>query len=586
MHNFGKFKLNLSRILGGLAVGLLLAGIACGAAATATPPPTRAPQVTAAPVSTTAPAATVAAAPAAPAAPKATPVPAPPAAKAPTVHPGKVTFMVGGWEAGRMFPLHIVSHVHGMILHGFLVSSNEKRELIPGIATQWKVSEDGKTWTVTIRDGVKFHDGRTLTAEDVYFTWLQGYGPGAAEKSTSSSNQAQAKNTLKIEQTDPKRVSITTKIVDSGFPYYISDITGSVQGVVLPRWELEKIHDDEKLLAYDRNPIAAGIMKLVRHVPFEVMQFERFDDYYDPDTRVRFRSMDLRLVPEEATRIAALRAKEVDIAPVSLGARKQVEAGGSRLVFSLEGSYLQGELWCWKAEFACSKTKVRQALAYALDMNLFRDKLWGPEVFVPKGWAWVTPATIGYSPELDPVFDPQKARQLLAEAGYPGGKGFPTLVVNVWSSRAVPYLPESAQLAADMWKKELGIPVEVKLGEEAALKKDRLGGLHGQVLWRDNETRTDGSSSARTSFGTPGHAAAQTDDPAIFKLVEETLAVVDPTKRHDAFNKLYRVLREEQYRLGPGYINLPWGVGPRIVEWTPFPMAFWPSGLHTIVLKP
>jgi ABC-type transport system substrate-binding protein len=262
-----------------------------------------------------------------------------------------------------------------------------------------------------------------------------------------------------------------------------------------------------------------------------------------------------------------------------------VEAGGGRLVFSAEGSYIMGELWCYKPEFACSKTKVRQALAYAMDLKLFQDKLWGPEVFVPKGWAWVTPSALGYSPEMDPVYDPQKARQLLAEAGYPGGKEFPTLVVNVWSSRAVPFLPESAQLAADMWKKELGIPVEVKLGEEADLKKRRLGQLHGQVLWRDNETRIDGSSSIRSSYGTPGHAAAQTDDPAIFKLAEETLGTIDPAKRHEAYNKLQRVLREGQYRLGPGYINLPWGVGPRVQEWSPFPMAFWPSGLHTIVLK-
>jgi peptide/nickel transport system substrate-binding protein len=375
--------------------------------------------------------------------------------------------------------------------------------------------------------------------------------------------------------------------VDSGFPYYISDVPGSVQGVVIPRWELDKVHDEEKLAAYDRNPIGAGIMKLVRHVPSEVMQFERFDDYFLPEGRVAFKSLDLRLVPEEATRVAALRAGETDIAPVSLATKKQVEAGGGRIIFGREGSYIQGEIWCWKPEFPCSKKQVRQALAYAMDVKLLQ-KLWGPEVFVPKGWAYITPSALGYSPELDPFpFDPQKARQLLSEAGYPGGKGFsPPLVINVWVSRAVPLLAESAQLVADMWKKELGIPVEVKIGEEAALKKARLGGLHGQVLWRDNETRVDGSSSLRTAFATPDQPSRQTDDPAIFKLAEETLAIFDPAKRHEAHNKMHRVLHDEQLRFGPGYINIPWAAGPRILEWAPFPVAFWPSGLHTIVLKP
>jgi ABC-type transport system substrate-binding protein len=75
------------------------------------------------------------------------------------------------------------------------------------------------------------------------------------------------------------------------------------------------------------------------------------------------------------------------------------------------------------------------------------------------------------------------------------------------------------------------------------------------------------------------------EDPELYKLVEETLAVIDPAQRHDAFNKLYQTLREEQYQMGIGYLNSPWAVGPRIVTWEPFPLAFYPSGLHTITLK-
>jgi len=568
----------LPLLSGVLAVTLLLA-VACGAAATATP---AAPAAKAA-VAPLAPE-VKAPAPAAPkAAPAATPVPAP------TVHPGKVTFMVGNWEGARMTPLHVVSQNYGMIVHGFLVATDEKRGLIPGIATDWKASEDGKTWTFTIRDGVKFHNGQPLTAEDVTFTWLHNWGPGVVEKSTSSTSQNQARNTVKIEQLDPKRVSITTKIPDSSIPFFLADAVGSVQGIVLPRWELDKIHDPDRVLAYDRNPIAAAIMMLNRHVPAELMAFERFDDYYQADRRVKFRSLDLRQVPEEATRVAALRAGEADIAPISLASKGQLEAGGARVVFGQEGTYLYARFReSWIPGFPINKKEVRQALAYALDLRVFRDRLFGPEVYVPKGWNHATPSTLGYSPELDPYpYDPEKARQLLAQAGYPGGKGFPTLIVHTWNSRATALLPESAQLAADMWKKDLGIPVEVRLGDEATFKKDwnTEGALRGQILWRDNEPRVDGGNIIRGTFGTPAANGRQHNDPAVFKQAQEAIGIFDLAQRAEAYNKFYRVIRDEVYEVGLGYQNIPWGVGTRVKEWSPFPLSFWPSGLHTIVLK-
>jgi ABC-type transport system substrate-binding protein len=71
----------------------------------------------------------------------------------------------------------------------------------------------------------------------------------------------------------------------------------------------------------------------------------------------------------------------------------------------------------------------------------------------------------------------------------------------------------------------------------------------------------------------------------VFELAQEGVATVDQDQRHQAYNELYRRLKEEVYEMGLGYVNIPWGVGPRIREWTPFPMSFWPSGLHTIVVE-
>ena len=87
-----------------------------------------------------------------------------------------------------------------------------------------------------------------------------------------------------------------------------------------------------------------------------------------------------------------------------------------------------------------------------------------PDVFQVKGFAFVTPSTIGYTPELDPwPQDGDKARQLLADAGYPNGEGFGTFVVNTYPSSAMPFQVEAAQIAADMLRQELGLDVEVRI---------------------------------------------------------------------------------------------------------------------------
>ena len=245
-------------------------------------------------------------------------------------------------------------------------------------------------------------------------------------------------------------------------------------------------------------------------------------------------------------------------------------------------------------QFPCNDIRVRQALNLAFNKELMRDQLYGgPEVMQVKGWGSISPSTIGYSPELDPYpYDPDKARELLAAAGYrtptnPDGKDFGTLVINTWVSISMPVMPESAQLAAEFWKKELGIDVQVRVGDKVALgKADRTtDDLHGTVQWGDDEARLDGSSHLRGSYSNPERRNPAHKDPELFTLAQETLAVFDPVERKEVLNSTYRRLRDEAYYLSLGYINIPWGVGPRVVTWEPLPLALYPSGLHTITLK-
>jgi len=514
-----------------------------------------------------------------------------------TVHPGKLTWMVGGLGSENFDYAFDVggSNNYLRFLGGFLLETNTTAEILPGIASEWGLSEDGKTWSVTIRDGVKFHDGTDLSAEDVLWTWQHQWDPGAVEWATQSGAQSRARLMDKIEQTGPDEVSLTLTVVDAGFDIGAFSAASSSPWVMFPK--RDELYVESEVEAYAKNPIGSGPMKLLRHVPSEVMAFERFDDYYyhpdnglDEDRRVNFTSLDLRLVPEESTRVAAIRAGEADIAPASLDAKSQVESSGGRLIFGKEGIYFRIMLLgCWDTSVPCYDKKVRHALAYALDKEVMRDQLFGgTEVMEVKGWAAVTPSTIGYGPELDPFpYDPDKARELMTEAGYPDGEGFGKLILNTWVSTAMPFLPESAQLAGEYWKKELGIDTEVRVGDESNLKKATLARtLNGQILWRENEARVDAGSIASSSYGNPEHTARLHETPELFDLVKSSLTSTDPAEKVSKLNNLYRRLRDEHYEMGVGYVNIPWAVSSRVLTWEPYSLAFYPSAFHTITLAP
>jgi peptide/nickel transport system substrate-binding protein len=505
--------------------------------------------------------------------------------------------MVGDFASERFsvgFSLGLAGDLnYGRILHGFLISDNEEREMVPGIASDWALSPDGLTWTFTIREGVKWHDGSELTPEDVHWTFQHLFGPEAVEHLIAPTAIRLSREADRIEL-NGRDVSLTTTIPATYVGNTLSE-SGTGWYHVMPA--RDELYNEDVEVAYDQNPIGAGPMSFVEHVRASSMTFERFDDYYyqpengfPEDKRVNFERLTLYLVPEESTRVSALRAGEADIAPISLVSREQVEAGGGRVVFGQEGAFVWVPMMgCWADEsFPCYKKEFRQALNYAIDKELIRDRLYGgPDEFQVKGWAAVTPSTIGYTPEIDPFpYDPDKARQLLADAGYPGGEGAGKIILHTWQSTSMPFQTEAAQLAAEFWRRDLGLDVEVRVGDSTAIRGAWAAGeLNSQIIWRDNETRVDATSTTVSGYADAASEIRRSEDPELRRLAQEASQTVDEEERAQALAKLYPLLRDESYEIGIGYANIPWGVGPSVETWEPYPLSPNISALHTITLK-
>ena len=394
-------------------------------------------------------------------------------------------------------------------------------------------------------------------------------------------------------------VNITHERPLSYFPFrHMSDMSGSFSGVLMPKAYYEGGGTDSasRRQAFSDAPIGAGPFSVLDIRPNEQILVERFDEYYyhpenglDENRRARFQTLDLRLVPEPAIRVAALRAGEADIAEVNLAVGKQVEDAGGRIVYTREGVYIFNlGIGCWKPEHPCHHKAVRHAFDYALDKEAIMNGLYGgPPTATVAGYGRVGISSLGYEPGLDPFpFDPEKARELLAEAGYPNGEGFPEFKLWTYPAGEAPFMPELAQLMSDMWKEHLNINSTVEVTDGARSRELWWGReIDGDWHVRPNEIEWDGGGGANGCCGQLDSRSRHTEDPELRKLVQETLGVVDPDKRHAAYNKMWMAIREEHYMTSLGILNLPWGVGPRISGWEPWPMTPYNSAFHTITLK-
>ena len=171
-----------------------------------------------------------------------TPVPTPTALSAEAireealVNPGKVTIMNGLWGTGPRVPRDAVGEDHNYhrAIHSTWITGNANVEMIPGAAESWEVSPDGLTWTLTLREGIKFHNGEVATIDDLLFSAEHTWGQDALENALGPDLNGQASLTEKIEPNGPMSVAITHSEALSFFPFrYLSDMSGSYSGVLM-----------------------------------------------------------------------------------------------------------------------------------------------------------------------------------------------------------------------------------------------------------------------------------------------------------------------------------------------------------------
>ena len=278
----------------------------------------------------------------------------------------------------------------------------------PDLAESWSASEDLRTWTFKLRDGVKFHHGRTLDAEDVVATMKHILDPGTGSRARSNITMIEG-----VEATGPLTVQFKLTIPYAGFP----DIFADRQMRIVPK---------DKIGELATNPVGTGPFMFKSWSPGDRMELVKNPSYFEAGLP-KLDGVTMRIIPEAAARIAALESGAIDILwSLPYEAVDKFKTSSSIRVDSVstptwDGVILNNE----RPPF--NDVRVRQALALTIDkqalveLALFGQ---GEPTFSP------IPPSHPYFNKSLPFNPPDiaKAKKLLAEAGFPNGFDVPMQV--------------------------------------------------------------------------------------------------------------------------------------------------------------
>ena len=474
-----------------------------------------------------------------------------------------------------------------------------------GIASKWEIVDDGLAWEFTIRPGIRFHNGEELDVDDVAFmaNWA------ITEEAAGVSTVRIAREITNREVTGPDTFKYTFREPLAFFGAAVSEVDNTPIGTVLSEdyWKslplgqtIENctpvdVCQQAEAFEADPDPGLPGPFRVINHRYEEEILYERFEDYFLRQERpYPFRQLSLRVVPELSTRVAALQAGEVDIIEADNTVVNQIQSGGGRIVYAPESVHIWINANGCNREtdneglpIMCHDLRVRQALDYAIDKTKIQALYGGPEAFQIDGMHGIgSPSGLGFESDLAPYpFDPDRARQLMAEAGYPDGAGFNggrVFPIHTWTGAGAPLTVELSTLICEGWKTELGISCEVNVGEEVSLKEVQYAGeIAGQYLVRTNENTFDGGRRMLGRYAREGAYIAFDEDIAADVLAAGAL-IGTQAERHEAYHTALKTIYDKHYDFTPGFLNQPYGVSDRVRSWTPWPLAPYMSSLWTV----
>ncbi len=427
-------------------------------------------------------------------------------------------------------------------LHDALVKPIPGKSMGPSLAESWSVSSDGLTYEFVLRAGGRFHNGEPLTADDVKFSF---------ERYRGASAKLLKDRVRHVQVVDPLRVRFQLKEPWPDFlAFYATPATGAAW--IVPRKYVEKVGDD----GFKKAPVGAGPYRFVSFTPGVELVLEAYEQYWRKSPSVK--RLVLKVVSDETTRAAMLKRGEVDIAYTLRGAIAEDLQRTPSL--TLKPTLFNATFWLlfteqWDAKSPFADRRVRLAANHAIDrqpinqtVTLGFSRLSGS--IIPQDFEFALP--------IAPyAYDPKRAKQLLAEAGY--AHGFDAGEMSTDTGFAESAEPVATYLAA------VGIRTKMRVLERAAfygqLREKKLRPLVylASAAYGNAATRLD-------AFVSAGGLYTYGTYPDIEGLIQEQATERDRKRREATLHRIQQLIHERAMFLTIWEIATINGYGTRVAD--------------------
>ncbi len=448
---------------------------------------------------------------------------------------------------------------HEVLRHVFegLLTVDEGFGITPGLAREWSLSDDGKTYTFHLQEGVKFHNGREMTAEDVKYS-LERFlnGPRGAELAIID----------KVEVTGPLTVDVTLKNPSGTF---LIGLASPYTVAVVPKEEVDA--QGGQLT----KPVGTGPYQFVEWVPDSQVVLRRFDGYWGggdgPPSGTGGKKVayldELVFVPitEEAAVVAALEAGDIDIAFIPIREAERLEALPGITSASTGPSYEFWNFWFGLKTGPMTDKHLRKAFAYAIDRQEMLEATNGG--FGVVGNSPINPQSAWYSDvhAQGPTQDLDKAREHLAQSSYNGE------TVRILTTKGYVAMDKSAVLAQAALE-AIGVKAEVVYLEWGALiDAFKSGDYHlisyGYGTFIDPDPMYYNRLHSSTTW-------SGFNNPEYDRLVEQARNSSDFSERKRLYEEAQKILMEELPLLVTFHEEYYYGMRENVRGFVPWPAVF------------
>ncbi|PID05149.1 MULTISPECIES: ABC transporter substrate-binding protein [unclassified Sporosarcina] len=410
----------------------------------------------------------------------------------------------------------------------------------PGLAKEYDTSEDGLTYTFQLEEGVKFHDGTDFNAEAVvknFERWANGDSDTFPYYNSMFGGFKDDEDHVieSVKADGESTVIITLKRPQAPF---LKNLAMSMFAISSP--EAFEKGDDE----YERNPVGTGPFKFVEWKPNETITIEKNEEYWQEGLPKLDRII-FQAIPDNSARLNALLSGEIDLADgINPADGVKIEDNDTLQLFE-RPSMNVGYLGLTVTREPFDKKEVRQAMNYAIDKQSIVDSFFEGRAEVAKN---AMPSSIsGYNDDVeDYAYDPEKAKELLKEAGLEDG-----FEMELWAMPVPrPYMPDGTKVAEAIQSNlaDVGIKAKIVSYEWATyLDKASKGEADAFMLgWTGDNGDADNFLYVlldEDNIGSNNYTYFKNDET--HKLFLEAQTEVDEDKRIELYKQAQEILHEE-----------------------------------------